>query len=299
MENIISYLRSLAPVYERADLLRALNQIQREHSETVTPVTNGLRETFGSFEFKSQLYKQFAQALSRHVNYGNNNPVLLVIDSLDQLQRNYPFLEKEVRRLFSIHITTANITYDRVTLLRYIEGIAFYLRYARKFFLNLVAEEAAVLGGQPTDWCKAEKVWMAENMLPFVALCEKVNKTDSQLKQLFSQASSAEVNEETAEMAVKTLGVRGTDPLRLGFQTPQRNVLVALGKLMAELQVKRYKAAKEELYGLQLRLQEMRELMASGKAKPQLQKLITLTEQRIEELDAKVAKFEEENAFED
>jgi len=297
MSNIISYLRTLAPVYERRDLLAALNQIQEEHSTTVTPVVQNLREAFANYQFKSALAKGFASALGKYVNYGRTSPVELVLDSLDQLQLNYPFLEREVRRLFSIQFTTAQISYDRVNLLRYIEQVAFYVRYARKLLLCIVGDEAALIGGTKSDWSRAEKEWLLENMQNFCGSLDAINKPEAQLKQVLSGVSTAEVDEETAELAARTLGAKGTDPMRLQQFSPQRNPLLAMGKWMAEGQVKRYKAAKDELKALQLRLQELRELQASGKAKPSLQKFIQQTEERIQDMDRRCEQFEQDNAY--
>lgn len=297
MENILSYIKQLAPVYERRDLLAALNQIQEEHSTTVTPILDQVTELLVSRELKTPIAAAYAKTLSRTVNFGRRNPLELLVGSLEQLQKNYPFLEKEVRRLFSIQITTASITYDRVSLLRYIESAAFYLRYARKLLLNILAEEAALKGGTPPTWSKEDKRWLIDNMPVFAGLYEAIDKPESQLKSVMSQASSAEVDEETVGVAAQTLGIKGTDPLKLGLWSPQRNPLLSAGKWMAELQVKRNKAAREELYALQQRLQELREIENEGRVKPNLQKFIQVTEDRIKKLDFQVSRFEEENAY--
>lgn len=297
MENILSYIKSLAPIYERRDLLAALNQIQEEHSATVTPITEDVRELLGSRQLRSPMANQYAKLLSRQVNFGNKNPITLIVESLDQLQKNYPFLEKEVRRLFSIQFTTTAVTYERVNILRYIESIAFYLRYSRKFLLIVLAEEVQTNGGTPANWSKASRQWLADNLDAYVGLFNAINRTDSQLKQAFSTISSAEVEEETLDLATKNLGLKGTDPLRLGLFSPQRNIFFAMGKYIAEMQVKRYKAAKDELYALQQRMQELREIEKSGQVKPNLQKFIQVTEERIEKLDFQINSFEEANAY--
>jgi len=298
METILSYIKTLAPVYERRDLLAALNQIQEEHSATVTPIVQTFRETMQGFEYRSPLNKAFNSQFAKVVNHGRNVPIVLVLDSLDQLQSNYPFLEKEIRRLFSIQFTTTAISYDRVNMLRYIESIAFYVRYARKLLLNIVADEAALLGGTKSDWSKAEKAWIVDNMPNFCGMFDAINKPEGQLKSVLSSVSSAEIDEATVELASKSLGQKGIDPMRLAQFSPQRNPLLSVGKWMAELQVKRHKAAKEELYALQLRLQELREIQAEGKVKPNLQLFIKQTEDRIGKLDYQIVQFEEANAYE-
>ncbi|MNC28989.1 hypothetical protein D3C75_772210 [compost metagenome] len=69
---------------------------------------------------------------------------------------------------------------------------------------------------------------------------------------------------------------------------------MSLGKALAEWQVNRYRPGKEDLAALQMRLQEMRELQASGKASPAVQKAIGRLEERIGKLDAKLNEIEEE-----
>jgi hypothetical protein len=297
MSTIIEYLRQLAPVYERRDLLNTLTQLQDEHKDTLTPLVTDLREVFGGFKFRSETYGRFEQALRRHVNY-NQSAVDMVLASLEQLQKNYPFLEKEVKRLFSIQFSTANITYDRVNLMRYIESASFYVRFARKLLLVLVAEEAVFVGkATPAGWSRAEREYLLENMSAFAGLFTAINLSESDLRNHMARVSNAEVNEETYDVAIKSLGNTKLDPMRLAGFSPQSNWVFSLGKAYAEWQVKRYKASVDEHLALQLRLQELRELAAGGNASPKLQRLIQHTEQRIEKIDFAMSKILEENSY--
>lgn len=298
--SILDYIRSLAPVYERRELVSTLQQLQDEHNETLMPLIGDMRELFSTFKFRSDLYAKYEQSLRRHVRY-NTSAIEMMLQSLEQLQKNFPFLEKEVKRLFSIQFSTVNITYDRVNLMRYIEMVAFYIRYARKFLLALIAAEAQAMGkGTPSSAPPAEREYIENNLAMFAQYWDAVSMTEQELRTDMARVTNAEVNEETHELAVRNLGAArlGSSRMGINWPTPTNNVLFSLGKYLAEMQVKKYKAAQEELYALQLRLQELREMAEGGQVSPKLQRFIEATEERIAKLNQQIEKFEEDNKYE-
>jgi len=293
--NVIDYVRRLSPTYERKEVMGVLKQLREELRDYTLPVAKDAQEAFMDHTFKSAYSRELTQALRKRVMF-QGSPIDLLTISLERLDGNLDILEKEVKRLFSFQFSTANITYNRVALLRYIESALFYTKYFRKLLLRLVAEEAIALGSAaPLRWAKAERMWLDDNLKVFVELYPAIGKDSKDLLKTFQQTSSAEVDEETFETAQKALGTK-LDPMKLhGLSATRFNPIFSIGKALAELKVKRYQAAKEEHQALQLRLQELREIQDGGNTSPKLQNLIHHTENRIEQLDYNISKIEEEN----
>lgn len=293
--NILDYVKRLSPTYERKEVMGILKQLREELTDHTLPVARDAQEAFMDHTFKSTYSRELTQTLRKRVMF-QGSPLDILVLSLERLDGNIPVLEKEVKRLFSFQFSTANITYDRVALLRYIESAIFYAKYFRKLLLRLVAEEAIAMGSAaPIRWAKAERMWLDENLKAFIELYPAMAKDSRDLTKALTQTANAEVDEATYETAKKSLGPR-MDPMRLGFSaTGKWNLPFHVGKAIAEWQVKRYQTAKEESQALQLRIQELRELQNDGNTSPKLQKLIHHTEERIERLDYAVAKIEEDN----
>jgi hypothetical protein len=293
--NILEYVRSLAPVYERKEILATIQQLQEELRDYTLPTARDMQEVFAGETLKSSYAQDLTRALRKRVMFQGNG-IDLLVQSLEQLENNIPLIEKEAKRLFSFQFTPEKLTYNRANLLRYIESASFYVRYFRKMALRLVAEEALSRGSAtPMNWARAEQEWLDEGLRSFAGLYKAIAQSESNLKQMLNKTSSAEIDEETHEVAEKSIGLSKLDPMSFNQFAPNRNPLFALGRVMAEMKVKRYQASKEEHQALQLRLQELRELDQDGKTSPKLQKLIKHTEQRIEQLDYRITKIEEDH----
>lgn len=293
MNTVIAYVKSLLPTYERRDVLAVLTQLQTEHADSLMPVVAEIRSLSQGHQFSSKLYTRYAYALSKHVN-SKQAPMELLLQSLERIQGNFVVLEKEIRANLGVQVATAGITYDSVNVLRYLDSVAFYIRYARKFMLKVTADESAKLGGTPANWVRAELEFLDNNLGNFAGLFNAMYQSETELKQTFRKTSNAVVDAETADLAIRTLGNKKVDPMQLANFSPQENWIFSLGKMITEWQVNRYRAGKADLAALEMRLQEMRELHDSGKASPKMQRLIIDLEKRVEKIDAKISSIEED-----
>lgn len=296
MASILEYIRALYPVNERKDVIAELVQLHDELTQYTLPVFQDVQKGFLGYNFQSKLYQDLAAQLRRHVKF-NGSALDLVVQAVTHASANIPFLEAETKRVFSFQFDRSNMTYKRANLLRYIDTLQFYTRYARKLVLHLVAEEARAIGkATPNNWPKAETKWLSENLVHFAGLYSAVAQSDSELKKVFAQVSDATIDDATYATAQQSLGQRAIDPMRLSQLSPTSgNPFFSFGKFRAEMKVKKYHGAKEESQALQLRLQEYREIATDGEVNPKLQKLIQYTEQRIEQLNYRIAKIEEDN----
>lgn len=292
--RFIDYIKSLAPSTERRELLNQLDDLKDEYDSSLAPILDLAEELLLGMEHKSFLYKAYADQVGRSINY-RGDPLQLFFESLSNVRANMEVLQETIRNLFSFQFTNTGLTFNRANVLKYLEALNFYIRYGRKFLLFMIAQETMARGkAAPMKWTRAENDWVRDHMTEFVSLYPAMSLKPAELKARFKQASTAEVNEETYELAVRSLGQAQIDPCRLDGFSPQNSPFLILGKYMAEMRVKRFQAAKEEYFGMQLRLQELRESVEGKPASPVLQKQIEQYEKRISDYEFEIAQIEEE-----
>lgn len=294
--RLLDYVRQLAPITERRELLNQITNLRQEYDLTLAPILSDIEDTLAKQPIKSDIGARLETDLHRNVNF-NGNPYDLLLRALRNLPSNFETLEKEIRRLFTVQFTNSNLTFNRANILRYVDGLSFFIRYARKLFLIAIAQESMKLGNAtPNGMTKAEQEWVYSNLNQFTQLYPAMSVTGNDLKNRFNAASSAEVNEETYDVAVNALTIAQRDPLMMDGFSPRQNPFVLFGKMLAEVQYERFKEAEQECFALQLRLQEMRELQSEQGVNPVLQNHIKQYERRISDYEYRLNRLREKSS---
>lgn len=303
--KIYEYKDRLPHLMERRDVLSLLSQVLTDLQSSTTEDVRAVAQVLDYQPFHSKYGQSITTAFNRVVRF-NGSPIVLIHESLQLLESHLSTAEREIKRKFGDEIVTSTLTYDRIALLRFVETAEFYVDYTRKLVHRLLVEENSAQGNStPSPFSKGQIAWLDEGLKDYVRLYVLMSTPARDFQRLLTGISSAEVNEATHEVAMRSLGRSGTDPGKLfssvGLEQygtlRLRHPIYALGRAWAERQVTKHKERKESVEALKLRLQEWRELNESGKASPRLQKLIDHTEKRIEKLDYRIHKFEEENAY--
>lgn len=291
--SILAFIESMPAVMERRSILAAVEQLKMEYDDTVAPFLDDVRAAFEGVEMKSVLMKRMDTVTRRFVSF-NGNSFNLILNNLANIRNAFPIIEKDVRTAFSVQFTNTNMSFERANVLKFIEALAFYIRYGRKFMLFAIAQEALATGkATPPKWSVAESEWITDNMDQFAGLYVTMSLPPDQFKARLQKASNAIVDAGTFAIAQQSLGVGKTDPLEMDGFSPRQNIFMMAGKFLAELQVSRYHEAKEEFYGLQLRLNELQELQKGEPANPVIQKQIQAYEKRISEYAYEMHRIEE------
>lgn len=291
--NILAFVQSLPSVLERRDLIKIMDQLAVEYDDTVGPIVSDMSEAFRGVQLKSNLAKRMDMVMHRYVNYTGSS-LDLILSTLVNVRSSFEIIRKDIRSVFSVSFTNTNLSFDKANVLKFIEALAFYIRYARKYMLFLIAAETSQLGkSTPAKWTAAESEWIDTNMDQFAGLYVAMAMPPSQFKARLNGASNAQVEEATFQVAQQSLGTNKIDPLEMAGFSPRMNPLMLMGRFIAEMQVERYNAAKEEYYGIQLRLQEMRDIVAGQGTNPMIQKQIQQYEKRASEYEFEMAKIQE------
>lgn len=291
--SILAFIESMPAVMERRQIMNAVDQLKMEYDDTVAPFIDEIREAFTGVQMKSMLMKRMDTVHRRYVNF-NGNSLGLILNNLSNIRSSFDIIEKDVRTAFSVQFTNNNMSFERANVLKFIEALAFYIRYARKFMLFAIAQESLAVGkATAPKWSPAESEWIDTNMDQFAGLYVTMAIPPAEFKARIQKASNATVDPQTFQLAQQSLGVQKTDPLEMDGFSPRQNIFMMAGKFLAELQVNRYHEAKEEFYGLQLRLQELKDLIAGEPSNPVVQKQIQAYEKRISEYEYEMRKIEE------
>lgn len=291
--RLLEYVGSLAPFKERKDLLNQIADLEDEYDSTVAPLLSEVRDLILSIEVKSQIGQKYIGTMQRAVNY-RGNFLELFFKSMETVRGNLGLVVQEIRRLFAFQFTNTNLTINRANILKYVDALSFYIRWGRKFMLFLVTQECQARGkASPSHWSPAETDWVQSNMDQFAGLYPAMILNPNELKQKFNQASDAEINAETYDLATRSLGDAKMDPLRMSGFSPQQNPFLTLGKYIAEWRIARYKAAQEEYHALQHRLLELRAQLQGDPTSPVLQRQIKMYEERLSEYEFDIAATEE------
>lgn len=291
--SLLSFVQSLPNVLERRQVMNVVDQLKLEYDDTISPILDDVRETYQGKQLKSILNKRMDTVTRRFVSF-NGDSLTLILNNLTNIRGYFELLERDVKSAFSVQFTNTNMSFERANVLRFIEALAFYIRYARKYLLFLTAQESATIGKSTAGkWSAAEIEWVDSHMVTFAELYQTMAIQPNEFKARIQRTSNAVIDESTYQVAMQSLGAQKTDPFQMDGFSPRQNPFMMLGKFLAEMQVTRYNEAKEEFYGLQLRLQELRDLSDGQPANPKVQKLIQDYEKRISEYEYELKQIEE------
>lgn len=290
--NLLEYVKNLAPVMERRELLSALDQVQLEYSDTLAPILADVTEAFTGVALKSNFYKQLERSMHGRINF--TGPALpLVLKAMENAEQTINAIRKEIRSNFSIQFTNVNLSFSRANVTKMIDVLAFFVKYARKLLITLIARESAVIGKATREtWSPAELDYIAKGVDTFTVILPVMLMTPAVLTSKINGASSATIEDETFSMALQTLDSSKTDPLAIDGFSPRSNIFLGINRYIAELKHSRYLLAKEELFGLEQRLEELRTLKTAGSVNPASQKLIQDYEKRISEYEYEIGTIE-------
>lgn len=279
--NLLDYVTLFPPVFERKSVLNTLSQLEEEYGSTLAPLLDDVEPVILGNVGKSNMANRYRAALQRRVNT-QGDPFVYLFASLRNLPSNFQVMEGEIKRLFSFQFTNTSLTVNRANALRYVDALNFYIQYARKLLLVVVAEECQSLGrATPLNWAPAEMQNFETGMTQFVELYLSMSLPADKLKQRLAAAADAEISIDTFELATRSLGDARMDPLQMAGFSPQRNPLMLLGKLIAEMRVVRYDAAEDECRALKHRMMELQGMLANDPTSPTLQQAIKKYEKRV------------------
>jgi hypothetical protein len=295
--KIEAYLASLLPTLRKDQILDDCRNTRVELRETTLPAYEVAVPLLGKWKWKSEEMKAHAATFTRLVKGGN---IIAVIEAgLKETVATLALAETYVMKSYNEEVVSVALTYKKANVLQFIEAVAFVSKFARKFInYAFVYETASYEDGETVikdALTPYEIKWIDDNFVSFCTAFSAVAQAVKTVEDAIESVPEITVKTSNQGALKETLGEKRLDPFKLGFISAKMNPFYHVGKWMAEGQVDRYNAAKEELRLVQLRKLNL-EKLNERKPDAALQNEIQYSENRVQGLNAKIAKMEAQYA---
>lgn len=293
--NFYNFVVSLFPTFKRDDVIDAAigtRKSMMEHSiqayETAVQVWAG--NSFTSKEAKA-LEKQFR---SETGTPGRQNMFTGILLAMQNSLKVLDLVVQKGKALYQENEASAGLSFQKATILRVITVADFANKYSMDLLNYIYVCESKSAGGDPEDGIsKAEENAI---MAQFSDFCTAINvlKVDmSSLEKALNDLPDAVVSEMSERTFVATLGTKKIDALNMREFSVRKNPFYIFGMMTAENQEKKYKAKKEMLELLQLRLIQLQKLR-DKKKDASLDKEIAYYQSRVTGLNHELEKMNKE-----
>ena len=292
-----TFVKGLVQTLDRREVINAINTVYTETDEFTLPIIESIMEDASIADVieRTPTMTQLGAAIKREVRY--DGLLSLFKLSLEGVKSQLDVIKALAKTNIGTKVAVETVTFNQATMLQYVEYMGFYTRYLRRALLVALGEINASKGSVTrSSWTKGDMEWLNVTRADFAQLSRVVLIKDSEFTRLLKSIPDIEISEAASDAARAVVSGR-LDPLRLRNMKAAINPLFSLGKVFAEFQVFVYRLAKEEKQALELRLQEIKELEAGGKANPKMQRYIQQTEERIAKYSYQIEKFEDDANF--
>ncbi|WP_144106604.1 hypothetical protein [Paraburkholderia sp. BCC1886] len=295
--KIEQYLATILPSFKKDQILDDVRNTRVELREATLPAFEVAHGLLGHWKWKSGEVKDVASNFQRLVKGGNL--VTVITEGLRDTVETLALAESFVMKSYNEEVVSQALTYQKANILQFIEAVAFVSRYSRKLLNFIFVNETRATAPdsvQKDALTPYEIKWIDDNLVTFCTAFAAVAQPVKKVEDAFDGIPEIVVKSSNADV-LKAMagGEKRLDPFRFGFIDAKMNLFYHVGKWLAEGQVERYNAAKEELRLVQLRKLNL-EKIAEKKPDAALQQEIEYTESRVQGLNAKIAKMEAEYA---
>ena len=294
--SILNYFKTLVPSLEKRTILEDINNSIGELKTSTLPVYKSAQKPMGenSYRFKDKDIDAFSKKFNRDNKTGiKGNFVSVVYEVANRVDENSQMLIKVAETMFSSGMVAGAITYRKASLLKYIEAISFFQKYARKLLLHTyILETSAVsedaMGVRLTE---GEVKWLKENEDGFIASLTGLSMKSTLFLEALEETPDMVVNPDSVD-SVNMMSGGKTDPFKMNFISANFNLIYHARVRIAEYQHAKYEASLQERKAIELRVLHLQNKM-DGKLDPKVEEQIQYNEARLEKLNYKIKKMEE------
>ena len=200
-------------------------------------------------------------------------------------------LEGISKESFSEVETNLGISYTKVNVLRLIEAADFFGAYSGQFLNQLLIEETknAEEGQQVPQMKAPELEYLDKHFVDFLQVCKILERDAKRIKERLAELPQATVTDLTEKTFPATMSLVQLDPFGVRGMSASISPLFHVGMALANYQAASYKAKKENLELLQLRVYNLQRLY-EGKNDLAIQREIVLLQDRVSGLQSDIAK---------
>ena len=293
-----AFLKSLIPGFEKDNVLEDVRLTRTELKEITIPAYETSIALLVGKNLQSKELDNFDKIFRR------NNPGFPrelfegLLEGLQIADSNLEIVEDLITRTYNEDVAAGGLTYLKANLLQYVEIASFVSKYARRFlFYTFVLESAEYEANSlkaSESLSKAEIQWIEDNILNFAQSFKIVATPKAKTVKQFADIPDIVITSDNEEHLMHTTSQK-IDPFQMRFIPAWWNIIYHSRIAIAEWQVNRYNAAKEELKVIQLRKLHL-ERLRDGKADAAIEKEIAYLEERAQKLNYKLRQMEESAA---
>lgn len=292
--KILDFVKNLAPMFKKRDLVDQLRVSLAELRETTIPAYKDVTQDFAAWKFTSSEVNRIIPTFNQIVKKRKGNLLVSITATLENMSvigdKLMPTLEKE----FEETMVGQALTYSQAQRLQLVQAIDFTNRYARKLVNYIIVAETAKydLGNTiEKRLTKAQKLEVETYFTNFCMLLNAFNSSPADILALFDRVPNILVTPENHLNVEATMGRVKLDPLNFNFISASWNPFYLIGLLRNSWQAARYEEAKADLEMIRLRILNLKALHG-GNPDPVIQREIEYNEERVQKLEAKIADME-------
>lgn len=261
--NFSNFLKSLFPTFKRDEILDSVIATRKSIMEHSVQAYRSAEQVWGNEVFVSKEAKAIEKTYRSEVGLPGKRTMISSIHST--LQNALSVLDLIVQKgkvIYSENEASMGLTFQKATILRIVAVADFANKYSLDLLNYIYTVEArATKGGEGIDnVSKAEEELLIGQFHDFCIAINALNVDVSSLEKALNDLPDAVVSEMTERTFVSTLGAKKIDPLQLRNFSVRKSPFYFFGMMVAERQEKKYKAKKDTLELLQLRLMHLQKL---------------------------------------
>ena len=294
--NFYNFIVSLFPTFKRDDILDAAIGTRKSIMEHSLTAYESADQVWGKTPFSSKEVKALEKQYKSEVGISTRQS--MIGDILFALQNSLKVLDYVVQKgkvIYSDNEASAGLTFQKATILRVVSVSDFVNKYSLDLLNYIyVCETKDTDAGKDTEGIsKAEEEMVISQFMDFCVAIRVLKVNMESLEKSLAELPDATVSDMTEKTFISTMGAKKIDPLNLRGFSVRKNPFFIFGMLEAEKQEKKYKAKKEMLELIQLRLMNLQKIR-DKKQDASLDKEIEYYQSRVTGLNHEIEKMNKE-----
>lgn len=297
---ILDYIKRVGNSFKRRDVETEIDVIRDElQNHTLPPLKQLLKEFPGSPRFTSRSYGLYNGEFSRSLKVNVRGDMFVAMDlACAKAELLITFAYNYVHTQFEEETTRAGLTLACANIMRLIDAINFFNRYARRLTdMILIAETNHKISASDQELKDIRPIdieYLANGRESFIRVTEMLISSDVRTtERMFDNIPEVILSDVKTKTALEIHGNDKVDPMNLGknFIASGWNPIWLTGVGLAEYQHNRYKSAKEDSGVILLRIQRLR-AQYDNNPNPKLAGIIKNYEGQVDSLRAQVSRYE-------
>ena len=282
--EISKFVQGLKSLFTRDELAQSCQATNKKIQRNVLPEIRNLQVLFETHKPKSKEFKLASTACRRET--GSTEVFDVLVKALNNSLQTLDMVEQTAIKVFAEEEASAALPFKKATYARLVANVTFVADYSLKLMNWLVAGE---LGSVDEQHSKAEIEYLEGMMPTYFKVVDSLLSNVASVERMIESLPEVPASERAEAAIISSLGERKGDPLgvnRLSLPikiSVKYNPFYLIATMVADWQVRSYKATEEEVKLLQLRRLRL-EKLAEGKNDPKL-------EQEIEHLSSRVTQL--------